>query len=272
MNVTLTRIRFVESPGPGDRILMQFKDPEARVAAASPLALDALAAPPVASRSEELLVLQAPTGAARDAAGRSQAQAWFDTPGPEDAAPVHVGFDGGSVKWRPGRVVIEAPADRMDQVLLAVVDFAFHEHELHRLEAEIDADWPAAQADVPLMNHVGGAELRREAAVAQRGTEVALRRLRCARLEARLLAPPATLGEAARKLGERLREETDVETRLETLDGRIEVYEYIYELAGQRISDYRHFRREYAVEIVIAVVLAIEALLVAYEVYLYFQE
>jgi len=272
MNVTLTRIRFAESAGPGEHTLMEFKDPEPRVAVASSLELQALKASPAGPRSEELLVLQVPAGAGRDAPGRAQAHAWFDAPGAQDVPPVHIGLNGGSVKWRPGRAILEAPADRMDQALLAVVDFAFHEHQLNRLEAEIDADWPVAQADLPLMHHVYRTEVAREAAVAQRGTEVALRRLRCARLETRLLVPPATLGEAARKLGERLREETDVETRLETLDGRIEVYEYIYELAGQRISDYRHFRREYAVEIVIAVVLVIEAVLVAYEVYLYYWE
>jgi hypothetical protein len=160
----------------------------------------------------------------------------------------------------------------MDQALLAVVDFAFHEHELHRLEAEIDADWPVAQADLPLMHHVCRTEVAREAAVAQRGTEVALRRLRCARPETGLFTPSATLGEGARELGEALREESDLETRMEILDGRVETFEYIYELAGQRISDYRHFRREYAVEIVIAVILAIEAVLVTYEVYLYYWE
>ena len=108
--------------------------------------------------------------------------------------------------------------------------------------------------------------------MAGRGTQVALRRLRCARLEAGILTPPAALGQAARRLGEALREESDIETRMEILDGRIGVYEYIYEVAGQRISDYRHFRREYAVEILIAVILGIEVLLVAYEIYLYFQE
>jgi hypothetical protein len=271
MSVILTRVRFVESPAPGERILAEFKDPEARVAVASPLALEALAAPP-GPRGEELLVLQAPVGAARDAPWRSQAQAWFDAPGPEDVPPAHIGLEGASVKWRPGRAVIEAPADRMDAMLLALVDFAFHERELRRLEAEIDANWPAAQADVPLMHRVCSTEAAREAAVAQRGTDAALRRLRCARLETRLLAPPAALGDAACKAGRKLRDEADVESRLETLDGRIEVYEYIYEVAGQRLSDYRHFRREYAVEIIIAVILAVEALLVAYEVYLYFQE
>ena len=272
MNATLTRIRFVESPASGERTVMTFTDPQPAVAAASPLVPAAPPAAPPSQRGEELLVLQAPAGAPRDAPWRSQAQAWFDAPGPDDVPPVHVALEGGSVRWRPGRAVIEAPADRMDTVLLAVVDFAFHEHELHRLEAEIDADWPAAEADVPLMNSVGNAELARETEVAQRGTQVALRRLRCARLEARLLAPSAAFGDAARRIGEKLRDESDVETRLETLDGRIEVYEYIYELAGQRMSDYHHFRREYVVEIVIAAILAVEALLVAYEIYLYYLE
>ncbi|MCX5684225.1 MAG: hypothetical protein NT049_11140, partial [Planctomycetota bacterium] len=215
---------------------------------------------------------QAPAGAPRDAPWRAQAQAWFDEPGPDDVPPVHVAMEGGSVRWRPGRAVIEAPADRMDAALVAVVDFAFYEHQLYRLEAEIGADWPAAEADVPLMHHVCSTEVAREAAVAQRGIEVALRRLRCARLETGLLAPAAALGDAARRIGEKLRDESDVEDRLETLDGRIEVVEYIYELAGQRISDYRHFRREYAVEIVIAAILSLEALLVAYEIYLYYLE
>jgi len=272
MDVTLVRVRFAEAPGPGEHTIMEFKDPETRLAVASSLELQALAAPPAAERSEELLVLQVPAGTGRDAPGRAQAQAWFEAPAAQDVPPVHAGFAGVSVRWRPGRAVLEAPADRMEQMLLAVVDFAFHEHELHRLEAEIDADWPVAEADAPLMSHVGRAELARAVAVAGQGTQAALRRLRCARMEGGLFTPPAMLDEAARRLGEELRDKSDLETRLEILDGRIEVYEYIYEVAGQRISDYRHFRREYAVEIIIAAILAIEVLLVAYEVYLYFQE
>jgi hypothetical protein len=265
----LTRVRFVASPEAGQRVLVEFKDPQPRLAVASSLPLEALASPPEGRRDDELLVLLVAAGAARDAPWRRQARAWLECPGPTGVPPVEVGVEGVSVKWRPGRAVLEAPADRLDPMLLAVVDFAFHEYELHRLEAEIAAGWSTAQADVPLMGRVGKAELAREAAVANRSAEVALRRLRCARLEPRLLAPPAALGRAARQLGERLRTESDTETRLETLDGQIEVYEYVYELACQRISDYRHFRREYTVEILIAVILAIEALLVAYEISAY---
>jgi hypothetical protein len=271
-NPVLVRIRFVEAAAPGELILMSFRDPEPRVAAVSALALEALTSPPDDRRSESLLVLKVPAGGPKDAPRRREAQAWFDAPETQDVPPIQLGVDGGLLKWRPGRAVLEVPADRMDALLPAVVDFAFYEHELHRLEEEVAADWPTVQADVPLMSRVGRAELAREAEVATQGTATALRRLRCARLEPGLITPPASLTEAGRTLGERLREEADTETRLETLDGHIEVYEYIYELACQRISDYRHFRREYVVEVVIAVILAIEVVIVAAEMYLTYME
>ena len=155
-----------------------------------------------------------------------------------------------------------APPGDLEPCLAALADFAFYEGELSRLEAETAAGWAQAEADSPLMGRADRSGAARQDAVAARCAAVALWRLGAAQLEPHLVAAPGDLGR-------RLREAADVETRLETLDGQIEVYEYIYELACQRISDYRHFHREYVVEVLIVVILAIETAMLAVEAYDY---
>jgi uncharacterized Rmd1/YagE family protein len=87
------------------------------------------------------------------------------------------------------------------------------------------------------------------------------RRIRVARTEPHLYKPQATLAAASRRLGEELREKAQIEARLETVDGQLEVFEHVYEMSGQRMGEYRAARQEHVLEWVIIVLLAAEALL-----------
>ena len=266
--VAVRRIRFVASPGAGERVLLRFGGPRPQAAVVSDLSLEALAAP-AAEAPDELVVVHVAPEALRQTAEGRRAAAWFEG-SPAIAAvgacpPVAVG----AVRWRPGRALVTAPEKDLEPCLSALAEFAFHEGELRRLEAETAAGWAQAEADSPLMARADRAGAARSDAVADRCAAVALLRLRAAQVEPHLVAPPGAWGEAACDLGRRLRDESDVETRLEVLDGQIEVYEYIYELACQRISDYRHFHREYVVEVLIVIILGIETLMLACEAYGY---
>jgi hypothetical protein len=53
---------------------------------------------------------------------------------------------------------------------------------------------------------------------------------------------------AAQKLGDELRERARIESRLETVDAQIEVYEGVYEMASQRMGEYRAAREEHVLE------------------------
>jgi hypothetical protein len=164
------------------------------------------------------------------------------------------------VWWGPHRAAILAPAGQLQGALLAVVELAFYEAELSRLEAQTAAAWPEADKDTPLAYDVTAADLARQDVLGRRMAGVFERRIRQTRIEPHLRRAAAALPPAARRLGDLLRRKAKVPERVEALDGKTEVYEYIYELASQRMGEYRNSRRERHLEIIIIVILAIETL------------
>ena len=63
------------------------------------------------------------------------------------------------------------------------------------------------------------------------------------------------------ELGEALREEAGIEDRLEYLDGKLEVFESIYEMVSQRLADCTHNKQGLGVEWLIVALLAAEVIL-----------
>ncbi len=126
------------------------------------------------------------------------------------------------------------------------------------MEREIELDWDRAESDVPIANHVDSEDMSRLGDIGAMTRTVFLRRIRLAKLELPLAKCQALLPLFARKLAARLRVKFDSAQRAETLDGQIEVYEYIYEMASQRMGEYGNFRKEYILEILIVVILACE--------------
>jgi len=139
-----------------------------------------------------------------------------------------------------------------------VVELAFYETELRRLEAETAAAWPEAEQDTPLAYDVTAGDLARQEILGRRTVAVFDRRIRQARIEPHLRHAAADLPLAARRLGDLLRRKARAQERIESLDSKTEVYEYIYELASQRMGEYRNSRRERLLEIIIIVILAVE--------------
>jgi uncharacterized Rmd1/YagE family protein len=91
------------------------------------------------------------------------------------------------------------------------------------------------------------------------------RRERYARIEPHLYAPGASLAVAGQKLGEDLRERSRAEARAEAVDGQLEVFEHIYEMASQRLGEYRAARSGQIMETIIIVLLAMETLLMLFQ-------
>jgi hypothetical protein len=191
---------------------------------------------------------------ANQAAGAKQAETWMQA-GAGSNTVVRQSVDGGWVLYCPGRAVICAPENVAHDLQVAMTDVQFHDGQLRKLEAEVAKDWPVAVNHIPLAHH---ADLGRSNGLKTLTTDTLSRRFRCARIEWPLLVPTGPMTDAARKLAAKLRDSLDVEDRLETLDGQIEVYEDLCEVANQRLSDYSHFFREMIVEILIVVLLAAE--------------
>jgi hypothetical protein len=166
------------------------------------------------------------------------------------------------------RAVVLAPVELHAPALKALAEFRLYEHELRRLEHEIAADWERLSADMPLANDVKPEDLKRVDDLGSMTATVGQRRIRLARLELPLLKtqlhdlPPPAL-----HLARALRSKFDLEQRLETLDGQLEVYEYTYEMANQRMGEYRNFRHEFLLEVLIVFLLAAELAVMLWDVF-----
>jgi hypothetical protein len=181
---------------------------------------------------------------------------------------VTITLHGTQVVWRPGQAVILAGADRMEALLVALVEFSFYEQELGRLERVIAGAWAALESDTPLAYEVKARDLPRFTEVAEQAQRLQTARIRLARLAPRLCRPATHLSSLATQLGERLREKTRVEDRLETVGAQLEVFERVYEMASQRFSEFRTARQEQTLEWLIIVLLAAETVLLMIEVLL----
>ncbi len=98
--------------------------------------------------------------------------------------------------WRPGKALLIGPPERLQEILSGVVEFAFYEGALWKLEREIESDWGIAEADVDLNHSVDRRSLARRSHVDEMTRRTLGRRMRFARLEPRL--EKASIGSPAR--------------------------------------------------------------------------
>ena len=265
--VTALRIRFVGEPSLGARVVMEF--PElGRFAVAGSLALDDLPPASEPHAGPELYVLCLRGGAAVPFEWRQRAEAWMAKPPSRPGqAMLDLVLQSDRVLWRAGRALVIGAPDRFDDVLAGLIHFSFYEGELRRLEAEIDTWWEAAERDAALTHQVDTAAVRRWPHV-NRMTEVAtLARMRLVRITRPLEKAAGTLAGPARRLVSELALQAEVADRLTYVDDKLEVFEDLYELANDRISEFNYFRREYVVEIWIVVVLLLELTLFLVELF-----
>ena len=267
LNAIWYRVQFKPEPQAGETVLCEFADPEPQKAVATCSAADGLPAAS-AERYAVLDVLAVPCEGKQDSRGRRDLRSLLEPPGQDETPPVAVKVEDVLVLWRPGRAIVQAPPARVETILPALAEFAFYEGQLRKLEDEIAAAWPEAEADSPVTHDASRVDALHREVLARRCTEVFRRRIRCTRIEPHLDSPSAAMAPVARQLGEMLREKVEIEDRIEYLDGKLEVFEYTYEMISQRLSDYTHYRHGMLLEVLIVVFLAAEVLLMMYECYL----
>jgi hypothetical protein len=257
---TLRRIRFVRDAGAAQEVLLEFPAPVPQKAVDVPGGL-------AAAGGEGIDVLTV-IGQPGDQLGASdELLRWVADAGSAAAEPpIAITMHGAQIVWGVARAAVLAAPGRSAPLVLALVDFSYCDNELRKLEREIAEGWAQLEADMPLAHEVAGVDRERWAAVGRR-TELALkRRAHLARIEPLFTRARAHLPPLANQLVERLRERTQVEERLESLASQLEVFVRVYEMTGQRISDFRAARQDRALEWVIIVLLAAESLLLLIEV------
>jgi hypothetical protein len=182
-----------------------------------------------------------------------------------DAPQVYLKARGVELWWRPGQATLICKPEDTEPLLAALAEFAHYEGQLRRIEQEIADSWTDLDQDRALAFDVAPADLRRDETTAGRMARTLQRRERYARIEPHLYAPSSALAAAGQKLGEDLRERTRMEARAEAVDGQLEVFEHIYEMASQRLGEYRAARSGQIMEVIIIVLLSMETLLMLFQ-------
>jgi hypothetical protein len=263
------RIRFVKQFA-GGTPLATFAHPYPRFAVAESLEVEELLALSIGTEPEEdqLRLVLLPAGLASPLELQKRAEQWMHRGGLSAGQPtVDLMLRSERILWRPGQAMMIGPPERLQEVLPGLIEFAFHEGELRKLEREIDADSETAEGDVDLTHSVGRDKLWRRTHVDEMTVRMTRRRMRFARLEPRLEKASISLPGPARRLAGELAMQAEVIDRLGWLDDRIEFCEDLYELANDRLSEFSYFNREYRLEFWIIVLLLSEVVIMSFELW-----
>jgi hypothetical protein len=261
--MTLHRFRFTTAPSSSD-VVRTFRDPSPCDAIAEQRTAFTLDQELDDTADMDLLVV---AGTLADAFRQNDGYMhWVQAaPGPTTVAPVVIMMNGAQIYWGQQRTVLVAPTERVATYFAVLLDFGYHERSLRLLEQALTNAWSALDADTPLAHRINSPDPDRFEEVAER-TETALRqRMQLARLEPHFYGPQPHLQPLANQLLERLRERARIDDRVEILYGQFEVVVETYEMASQRISDYKHARRSHALEWGIIVLLFAEVVLLLFD-------
>ncbi|MFM7058138.1 MAG: hypothetical protein ACKO2P_14560 [Planctomycetota bacterium] len=176
-------------------------------------------------------------------------------------APLLIQLQGVLICVGPQRIALAGTAERMTAVTGVAIEFFWLNLEVSRLEQQIDDRWPELDEDAPAAFELSDAMLDRRERLQQRFQQMIAARALLARLTPRIQCPviyPPTLASQA---AERLREKSRLGERLEHLSEQLDVFERVYELCGQRLSDFISSRKSHMLEWIIVVLLTFELLL-----------
>lgn len=260
------RIAFVAKPEPGQEVLLTFPPPIHERAVV--LANDSTSAEDGKAAVTLLTIPSTSITANQGSDGefKGQMQHWVEAAESSFAAVAQwMTFQGTQICWTPQRCAILAPAERLESVKRALIEVYYYESELNEIERRLGEAWPAMEADMPLAFEFKEQSLGKDQILQQRFQQAMLSRARLARLGPFVHTPhlhPPTL---ASQIGERFRERTRMMHRHEFLGEQLEVFESVYEMCGQRASDFKLARTGHMLEWAIIVLLAAQLLLTGFE-------
>ena len=216
--------------------------------------------------SDELLVCELPTTASPET--RDRIDAWFLKPAEgNDQLPATMKSRWGTIRWRPGRAVIECTADHFESLLLALTDFALLESELRRLDAELRDVEGQVGADVTLSCRVQWQHRSQWDRVVQTTEQLLHMRLAFSRLESQMNIGSPARDLATRRTTSSLLRKIRMPARLEAYGSRLEACEDLYQGALDRIAEFRGYHMGEWLEIIIILLLALEVIVNAWHVY-----
>lgn len=176
-------------------------------------------------------------------------------------APLLIQLQGVLICVGAQRIAVSGTVERMTAVTGACLEFFWLQREVQGLEQRIDERWQELDEDTSAAFEVLDSMLERRACLQERFQRMIAAKARVAKLapliECPVIYPPTLASQAA----ERLREKSRLSERLEHLREQLDVFERVYELCAQRLSDFTSSRKSHHIEWIIVVLLAFEVLL-----------
>jgi hypothetical protein len=199
---------------------------------------------------------------------QKRAEGWMASRPNERGAPYEVPYRSDRILWRRGRALCIGTGEFIDDVRNAIAYFAYCEWELSNLEDRIASAWPKIQTDLSLTHAVAKPELKRQGTVDKRTVEAHAMRLDFIRLSTALERLDRVLSAPAQRIVTELSQQADTVDRLRLLDDAIEFAQETYDTANDRLTEYRYFRTEYGIEVIIAAILLVELIAVCVDIWL----
>jgi len=255
------RILFPRASEGGTVCLAKFPEPFARAAMGEPIRLDEVLSGPPAPRAESLIFVFVPTGG-----DFSVYESWLRQEGSDGETGVIVDLSlADRILWRPGRAVMLGSSERQQETAAALAVFAFFEAQLRDLESGIRQRWIRAHQDMDLTTQITRKSLAEWPRVAEITKWATASRMKFAALDTSLDLPADSLTPRARRVVGELANMTRIRDRLRGVDDQLEVFEDLYELANDRLSEFSHYQGEYRLEVWIVLILVAEVLLMVGE-------
>jgi hypothetical protein len=182
-----------------------------------------------------------------------------------EASSLMLNLQNAKVFWSPQRIAVIAEEGRLETVRKSIIEVTFYVGELKSIELALAHWWAQLEIDTPLAFEFAEQDLPKQKELQKRFQEIISLRARLARVTPFLLAPHAYPPTLASQIGERLRERVRVHEQCEFVSDQIEVFEKVYEMCGQRASDYRQARTGHTLEWIIIILLAAEVILMAFD-------
>lgn len=176
-----------------------------------------------------------------------------------------VSLHGIDIYWCTGRAVVRASHDRVDAVRRALLEFAVAERELVALENSLNSGWGTLEKDVPTAFAYGEANVRDRAELGKRFQAAIALQSRMSRIIPLIVQPAQYPPTLESQLHERLRERMRQEDRLEVLERQMEIFQRIYEMCGQRSSEFMVARSGHILEWIIIFLLAVQTVMAIVE-------
>jgi hypothetical protein len=212
-----------------------------------------------------LLFIFVPSGTATAYEVQKQAERWMASRAGEQDGILEVLFRSERLLWRRGRAVCFGTPEFINDMLAAVAHFSFCEGELRKLEHQAESACVAMDENGRLTDKLSGRALKLRPHVDAMTRMATSMQVTYMRVERALEAPAPEFSGPARRVFVELTLLATIENRLLRLDDAVDTIAEHYRFVNERFADYRYFRREYWIIVLILLVLVFESLVASQE-------